>query len=145
MKKKIFWILSLIMMIFIFYMSNKNGASSGHLSESLVNFLSSIGFNINPHNKDFIHFIIRKLAHISEYLVLTFLLFNALICDLSFKKSLLLSSIISILYSMTDEFHQIFIPGRVGTIKDVFIDFIGVFIFNFFNILNKYIRKSNEK
>ena len=35
---------------------------------------------------------------------------------------------LSILYSCTDEFHQLFINGRSGSIKDVLIDSIGILI-----------------
>ena len=30
------------------------------------------------------------------------------------------------LYAITDEIHQLFVPGRSGMIKDVFIDSLGI-------------------
>ncbi|MEW8956524.1 VanZ family protein, partial [Clostridium sp.] len=38
------------------------------------------------------------------------------------------SVIFSFLYAVTDEFHQTFIPGRVGSFKDVLIDTTGALI-----------------
>ena len=35
---------------------------------------------------------------------------------------------LSILYSCTDEFHQLFISGRSGSIRDILIDSIGILI-----------------
>jgi len=34
--------------------------------------------------------------------------------------------ITGIVYAFTDEFHQRFVPGRTGSLKDVFIDSMGV-------------------
>ena len=44
--------------------------------------------------------------------------------------------VFSIFYGITDEFHQSFMPGREGRLRDVFIDALGVLIFWRF-ILNK--------
>lgn len=74
-------------------------------------------------------FILRKLAHISEYFVLTFLLINALNqYRLSKKKIIVLSVFLSVLYACSDEYHQTFINAREGTIRDVLIDGVGVFL-----------------
>jgi len=34
--------------------------------------------------------------------------------------------IISIVYAASDEFHQLFVPGRSSTIKDILTDLIGI-------------------
>ena len=69
--------------------------------------------------------VLRKLAHIAVYLVLSFLLaksFN------SVKRHYLLFVIIAgITYAWIDELHQSFISGRVGHIQDILFDTIGVF------------------
>ena len=36
--------------------------------------------------------------------------------------------LIVILYASTDEFHQLFVPGREGTFRDVLIDTSGAII-----------------
>jgi len=42
-------------------------------------------------------------------------------------KSLILTAItIAIIYAISDEVHQLFVPGRSGTISDVLIDLIGI-------------------
>ena len=37
-----------------------------------------------------------------------------------------ISFIICFLYASSDEFHQLFVPGRSGQVTDIFIDLIGV-------------------
>jgi VanZ family protein len=78
-------------------------------------------------------FIIKKSAHIIEYFVLSLLLFRALISQKIEKtKSLKISALVSVIYAITDEFHQSFVPGRDATVRDVLIDSFGVFLAVYF-------------
>lgn len=79
-------------------------------------------------------FILRKSAHITEYFILTFLLYRALggyFC-LSSGNLILWSFMLALLYAVSDEAHQAFVPGRGPTIIDIFIDTTGVSGFLFF-------------
>ena len=70
--------------------------------------------------------VIRKGAHMSEYALLAILLASHLGCySFSRKKTLLLALGLSACYAASDEFHQIFVPGRAGRFTDVCIDSIG--------------------
>lgn len=74
-------------------------------------------------------FILRKIAHILEYAILTFLLFRALVKEkISFVKTLILAVIIAFLYSISDEYHQTFVQGRQGSFKDMGIDSVGILL-----------------
>ncbi len=42
------------------------------------------------------------------------------------KNRICISAIIGLLYAISDEIHQAFIPGRGPLVSDVFIDFSGV-------------------
>jgi VanZ family protein len=44
------------------------------------------------------------------------------------KKYILYSLLICLIYSISDEVHQIFVPGRSGEVFDVLIDTLGSFI-----------------
>lgn len=67
--------------------------------------------------------------HMLEYSILGILFFRAF-KGYNVKNAFLLSILFSTLYGITDEFHQLFIPGRAFEIKDIFIDFLGsCFIF----------------
>ncbi len=73
-------------------------------------------------------FILRKMAHITEYFILTFLLYRALRNSFNltgFYLPVFLASL-SLLYAVTDEFHQVFVAGRHGCARDVLIDSIGI-------------------
>lgn len=73
-------------------------------------------------------FILRKIAHITEYWILTYLLLRAfnVTFAVSPKTIVLVSILTAVIYAMTDEFHQQFVPGRHGCLQDVFIDSIGI-------------------
>jgi VanZ family protein len=71
--------------------------------------------------------VLRKLAHMTEYAVLTVLWWRAL-RGLGAGRPLVLAIGISLLYAASDEFHQTFVEGRTGTPVDVGIDFVGMLI-----------------
>lgn len=68
---------------------------------------------------------VRKCAHFFIYLILGILVMNCFNID---KKYIIYSVIICFLYSISDEIHQIFVPGRSGEVFDVLIDTCGSFL-----------------
>jgi VanZ family protein len=75
----------------------------------------------------FFDFILRKLAHMAEYGVLTALLFTALRIHITRDgRALLIAALVAVLYAFSDEWHQSFVPGREGSLRDVSIDALGV-------------------
>jgi len=69
-----------------------------------------------------IHFIIRKLAHFTEYAILGFLAARA------FRTSprwFLVSAALVVVYALLDEYHQSFVPSRTASVFDSFIDMAG--------------------
>ena len=77
-----------------------------------------------------LNFIIRKLAHLTEYFILTLLVVSLLKeYTKSERKIIILSLIFCFLYACTDEYHQSFISGRTATLRDVFIDTTGGIIY----------------
>lgn len=125
------------MMVFIFYMSSdsNSGQKSDFITLMILKILNLFFFvQLNAINTDFISFIIRKIAHISEYFILTFFFYIGFYKNFkNFSKNrlLLLAIILAISYSITDEIHQTFVPNRVGSYKDIIIDSIGAIIFYF--------------
>jgi VanZ family protein len=71
-------------------------------------------------------FVLRKIAHFSEYFALTVLWWWALRTQIGGRRALLPAIAIAIGYAATDELHQTFIAGRTGTPRDVLIDSAGI-------------------
>lgn len=114
-------LLVFLWMLLIFLMSSFDATESANQSNFIVNIINNI-FKIE--NIELLSFIIRKLAHFTEYLILGFLTINMLNKN-DISKKYLLSILICIIYATSDEIHQIFVPGRACQIRDVLIDSIG--------------------
>jgi VanZ family protein len=71
-------------------------------------------------------FTFKKLTHVTEYGILTALLLSAVRLHIGHKShALLTAALIAVLYACSDEWHQTFVPGREGTLRDVAIHAIG--------------------
>lgn len=95
----------------------------------LIFYLSSLPNLDSGLDQDF---ILRKCAHIFEYFVLTLLLYRAIIQKVNKKTAILIAVLVSLLYAVSDEYHQTFVFGRSGDSVDVLIDSVGIFISVFF-------------
>jgi len=82
----------------------------------------------SPEFQSSVHFLIRKAGHLTEYAILATLAARA------FRNSshsalrrnwFWLSLLLAILYSLSDEFHQSFVPSRTASIYDCMIDTAG--------------------
>lgn len=77
--------------------------------------------------------IMTKIYHIGIFFLLGFFLSIAIIRGKINKRLLIISVILfAIIYACSDEIHQLFVPGRHCTIKDVFIDTTGIIIASVF-------------
>jgi len=104
-----YWLLLIVWMSFIFYLSSLTNLASGF--------------------EPAIDLILRKLAHIGEYAVLMILftrLFIHKLSDMPLSRILAYAAIFSLLYAVSDEFHQLFVEGREGTLRDIGIDSVGI-------------------
>ena len=63
--------------------------------------------------------VLRKIAHAAEYAIL-----GALLARATGRAGLAFT--LGALYAMSDEVHQSFVPGRLGSPVDVAIDAVGV-------------------
>lgn len=74
------------------------------------------------------HFTVRKLAHLTEYAILGFLAARAFQYSshrILRRRWFLFSLLLVALYAFSDEFHQLFVSSRTGSIYDSFIDITG--------------------
>lgn len=112
----------LLWMFIIFYMSHQTGTNSSAISNSFLNHI----IEVIPINADILHSLIRKLAHIIEYFILAILVYNVYNTKNHYEYFYASIFISSALYAVLDEIHQLYIPGRAGSILDVGIDCIGI-------------------
>jgi VanZ family protein len=75
-----------------------------------------------------VHFWARKLAHVVEYLVFTWLLYRAFRQDRADRhwRWALLAGLLALGAAGLDELHQHLVPRRTGSLLDVGLDGIGV-------------------
>lgn len=74
-----------------------------------------------------IEFPVRKIAHMSEFAILFLLLLGMFFAYGNTKHAFRYAFWLTVFYAATDEFHQLFVPGRAGRIMDVLIDSAGAF------------------
>ena len=106
-----YWAPPLLLMSLIFYLSSLSGL---------------------PDFEDF-DFAMKKLAHLTVYALLYLLLFRAfhsttLNAARPRFKPHLTAVIIGVLYAISDEIHQLFVPFRTATVRDVLIDTAGILL-----------------
>ncbi len=145
MKRKIIYsILVVFWMSLIFFLSNQPAVDSTELSDGFIsntigNVYKLFDKNISSEDLDIIKdkysHVVRKMAHFTIYMILgTLVTLLVREYNISFYKCLFISLLVCLLYSISDEIHQLFVMGRSGEIKDVLIDtsgsFMGIFVFN---------------
>ena len=169
-KLAIYAVASVLMMLLIFTMSSQVGEVSQSESDPIAEFLARLfilGYTglATSDQQAFFHIcsvLVRKSGHVAEYAAL-----SACVCA-AVRQSLLLRSeesvsngngmrqvfwkaagigiAISIAYAATDEFHQLFVPGRAGLATDVLVDSIGIIVAALFTtaIAWKLVRRHAE-
>ena len=128
MKKLIKWIVVILWMTIIFFLSNEKGSDSLNESNTLLLIISNI-IKVDL-NTPFWIFVIRKLAHFVEFGILAILVLSLIkeYKDITFN-DYIYTLIFVLVYSISDEFHQLFVENRGPSIKDVLIDTSGGIIF----------------
>ncbi len=123
------WLMVLIWMAVIFKLSSQSGQQSNGLSMGVTGIvgkvLAKVTFKAHVDMSKFNH-MARKYAHFFTYLVLGILVMNAIRRSGIVGSVMLIVSIgICILYAISDEVHQLFVPGRGAQVRDVLIDSAG--------------------
>lgn len=126
-----------------------------------------------------IDYPVRKCAHASEYAVLGALLmitfqyyaasyntscgvdnkenghradykYDDKVQRMTVRRSICSSVMIGVVYAASDEFHQLFVPGRAGRITDVMIDSLGliigiIFVYAVLGLYSRYSKSHGDK
>lgn len=105
----------------IFYLSHQPREESAELSMAVMNGI----FAVFAWLTDFLeHEAFRTLAHGLEYCGLGALLFHAFLQTTGKSKPFICFAV-AVAYAISDEIHQIFVPGRAFQISDIAVDATG--------------------
>lgn len=132
MRKIISITLVILWMIIVFWFSSQVGddsqVTSGNTIRKIITFINNDIDKLKLEEiVEILQPIVRKLAHFTLYTLGGILIFNMFSSfKLKNKEKIFCSILCGAVYAITDEVHQLFVPGRSGMIKDVFIDSLGI-------------------
>ncbi len=138
--RKLLLAILLAWMVMIFVLSQQGRESSTAQSSALISTIKdTVGFELPQ-------VIVRKSAHIIAYFTLgIWALLTAIAYRFRLKKAAVISLLVEVAYAMSDEIHQLFVPGRSGQWSDVLLDsaagLIGISLTSF--IIYRTIYKNN--
>ena len=129
------FILLLGWMLMIFLLSAQNAEDSSETSGEVVSrFISFLFPNFDEFSAKtqenimgIYQFFVRKVAHFTIFAILGVLSFLNTVSfkNMKLKFRALSALLFSMLYAVSDEIHQLLVPGRSGEIRDVLIDSLG--------------------
>lgn len=127
------WVLVVLWLALIFASSSQPAQVSNELSTGLsavlVRTIATVlqldTAKVVPYLAAFNH-LLRKAGHFTVYLILALLVVNALRqSGMAGRKLYLTAFTFCLLYAVSDELHQLFVPGRGGQLRDVLLDSCG--------------------
>ncbi len=131
------WVMVVVTMATIFYFSHQPAKKSSKTSHTIAKkIVNTVSKNKTQKEKKKIekkvNDTLRTIAHFSLFALLGGLMMAAMITSFSHKKSLLylfvITLIMVLIYALSDEYHQTFVPGRSAQLIDIIVDFLGGFI-----------------
>ncbi len=118
------WVLTALCMALIFYFSHQTSDDSAEISMDVYSkFFELLG----PIMERLGHDGVRTLAHFTEYTALGFLMSTSLTFTCSRRRPWLTLALCAA-YALTDEIHQILIPGRAFQVTDIAVDSAGALL-----------------
>lgn len=160
-KRKLYRILSLAAllgwMVVIYAFSAQDNEESGALSDGIVDKVivffypdyEKVDTEEQLRRHELISFVVRKTAHATEYGILAVLAWVTATQWFAWERRWYYAGAfgLAVLYAVTDEFHQTFVSGRVGSPRDVVIDSGGallglVLLWGISRLANNIMKKS---
>ncbi len=124
------WILVVLWMAVIFFLSAQDGTQSGSLSGSIAAVLYPLlSGRQDPEGQLAFESVLRTLAHGGFYFILALLVCLALVKSrVRDIGSMVVTFLICAVYAASDEIHQAYVPGRASDWVDFLVDMAGVII-----------------
>lgn len=127
---------TIVMLCVIFSFSGQQGDASSEISHGVTYKIVEFERKIKGEQMDSdrmeqrveeIHFYVRKMGHVSEFFLLELAMtIPCLVYGVKGKRFALYPLGCAVFCAGMDEFHQLFISGRDGALRDVLIDSIGI-------------------
>jgi VanZ family protein len=112
----------------LIFIGSSDLLSASHTSAFLARPLHWLLPNAGEATLSTIHFMLRKAGHFTEYAILAWFAaraFRTSSHELLQSRWFWVSLLLVIVYSLSDEFHQSFVPTRTPSIYDSMIDTVG--------------------
>ncbi len=118
----------LIIWVTVIFFASTGEFSATNTSRIVRPLLVWLFPNISEERIALAHFVVRKMAHFTEYAIFALLAaraFRTSSYKLLRRTWFVAAFVLVILYSLSDEFHQSFVPTRSASILDSLIDMAG--------------------
>ena len=118
----------LILWMALIFLASTDSFSANNTSGLIRSVLIALFPRISEERLTLLHFVIRKLSHLSAYAVLALLAVRAFASssrELLREHWFVASALLVVVYALLDEFHQSFVPSRSASIFDSLIDIAG--------------------
>lgn len=128
-RRIVFLLLTILWMTIVFAFSSEVGDTSSSTSGNTIRKVIEIVTNnldeaTMNYYVELFQPLARKLAHFILYTLGGILIYNIKL-PRETKRRIAFSIGLAMIYSISDEVHQAFVPGRTGRIFDVFVDTMG--------------------
>jgi VanZ family protein len=119
------WIPVILWGVLIFTLSTSafSAANTAKIIDPILRWLIPA---ISAPSVEVCHMLVRKAAHFTEYGILFWLLVRG-----PMKERPYLALMLCVVYALTDEGHQVFVPGRTASLYDVALDSTGALFSHF--------------
>lgn len=128
------WAPALAAILVIFILSSQNGVASGDTSKEvtmgLLHLVTEDNVSVTEAGQaavEALDALIRMIAHMGEYAFLSLMIgFAVTVNGFGGKIRMFYMCFLGMVVAVSDEFFQVFVPGRYGDLKDIVFDFIGI-------------------
>jgi VanZ family protein len=118
-------VLTVVWAALIFHLSTRTFAPD--FSQAvLAGALHLLHLRVSPGTFEFLHASLRKLAHVVEYAIFALFLYGPHGEEALWRpRRAVICILVAATYSLTDEFHQLFVHGRHASLLDCGLDTVG--------------------
>jgi VanZ family protein len=124
----------MLLWMLVIFIASGDQTSFQHTSRFIEPLLHWLLPSLAPETVHTAVVLVRKAAHVSEYAVLTVLVWRLVnkyrptTGGTYVWRNICLTLIVVVLYAASDEFHQLFVPSREASVRDVLIDSSGAIL-----------------